>query len=311
MLKIASHLPANFPAPILFAQHVGAHPSVLPDLLSYKGPNRAKFGEQGEVPQPGTIYVAPSDHHMLIEHGKIRVWKGPKIHHNRPAIDPLFRSAAMEYGGRAVGVVLTGMLDDGTAGLKAIKECGGLAVVQDPDDAQEPSMPLSALAYVQVDHVATLDDLAALLGMLASSKPRPGEAKPAQWLRDEHAATFGDPDMKHLKAIGSPSAFTCPDCGGALFELNDQQPVRFVCHTGHAYSLRTLTAVREETTDTALWTSLRALQEKEAIVRRLAEVQESRMPGGGELARREAEELATASKVLRRFIEGTPIAVVP
>jgi two-component system chemotaxis response regulator CheB len=276
MLKIAGQLPANFPAPILFAQHVGAHPSVLPELLSYKGPNRAKFGEQGEVPEPGTIYVAPSDHHMLIEHGKIRVWKGPKIHHNRPAIDPLFRSAAMEYGGRAVGVVLT-----------------------------------SALAYVQVDHVAKLDKLPALLGMLASSKPRPAEAKPPQSLRDEHAATFGDPDMKHLKAIGSPSAFTCPDCGGALFELNDQQPVRFVCHTGHAYSLRTLTAVREETTDTALWTSLRALQEKEAIVRRLAQVQESRMPGSGESARREAQELATASKVLRRFIEGTPLAVEP
>jgi two-component system, chemotaxis family, protein-glutamate methylesterase/glutaminase len=217
----------------------------------------------------------------------------------------------MEYGGRAIGVVLTGMLDDGTAGLKAIKDCGGLAVVQTPDDAQEPSMPLSALAYVKVDHVATLDEMPALLATLASAKSRRPDVGPNQALRDEHATIFGDANMKHLKAIGTPSAFTCPDCGGALFELNDQQPVRFVCHTGHAYSLRTLTAAREDTTDAALWTSLRALQEKEAIVRRLAEVQESRLPGAGELALREAEELAAASKVLRRFIEGTPIAVVP
>ncbi|RCW65210.1 chemotaxis protein CheB [Pseudorhodoferax soli] len=310
MLKIAGHLPANFPAPILLVQHLGAHPSALPDLLAYKGPNRAKFGEPGEVPEPGVIYVAPSDSHMLIEHGRIRVWKGPKIHHTRPAIDPLFRSAAMEYGARAVGVVLTGTLDDGTAGLKAIKECGGLAVVQDPDDAREPSMPLSALAYVEVDHLATLDDMPALLGTLALAKPRRTASGPTQALRDEHAASFGGADMRHLKAIGAPSVFTCPDCGGSLFELKDQRPVRFACHTGHAYSLRTLAAAREETTDSALWASLRALQEKEAILRRLAEVQEARMPASGQAALGEAQELAHAIQVLRRFVEGPPRAPV-
>jgi two-component system chemotaxis response regulator CheB len=116
--------------------------------------------------------------------------------------------------------------------------------------------------------------------------------------------------MRHLKAIGAPSAFTCPDCGGSLFELKDQRPVRFACHTGHAYSLRTLVAAREETTDSALWTSLRALQEKEAILRRLAEVQEARMPTSGQAALREAQELAHAIQVLRRFVEGTPLAPV-
>lgn len=306
MMKIAGRLPPSFPAPVLLAQHLGAHPSTLPELLAYKGPNPAKFGEQGEVPVAGTIYIAPPDHHMLIEHGKIRIWKGPKVHHTRPAIDPLFRSAAMEYGSRTIGVILTGLLDDGTAGLMAVKECGGVTVVQHPDDAQEPSMPLSALANLEVDYVASIEDMPKLLCALASAKPRrAGTAMPGA-LQEEHLAMFGGADMRHLRSIGAPSGFTCPDCSGALFELNDRRPVRYMCHTGHAYSLRTLAAAREETTDSALWTSLRALQEKEAILRRLADVQRARSPGDEVASVREADALALASAMLRRLIEGVP-----
>lgn len=306
MIRIAAHLPPSFSAPVLLAQHLGPHTSTLPELLSYKGPNRAKFGEQGEVPVAGTIYIAPPDHHMLIEHGKIRVWKGPKVNHTRPAIDPLFRSAAMEYGSRTIGVVLTGLLDDGTAGLMAIKECGGLTVVQHPNDAQEPSMPLSALANMEVDYVSTNEDMPKLLRALAPAKPRRSCVAVPGALQAEHVALFGGADMRHLHSIGTPSAFTCPDCGGTLFELNDRRPVRFTCHTGHAYSLRTLAATREETTDSALWAGLRALQEKEAIVRRLADVQRARSAGDEIASVKEADALALASAMLRRLIEGVP-----
>ncbi|MDB5931100.1 MAG: CheB methylesterase, partial [Polaromonas sp.] len=138
ILELALTLPRNFPAPILFVQHIGAHRSELSRLVSASGPNPAVTATDGSQPTPGTIHIAPPDHHMLIDKGLIRLTRGPKEHHARPAIDPLFRSAALEYGPRAIGVILTGMLDDGSAGLRAIKECGGLAVVQDPDDAHAP-----------------------------------------------------------------------------------------------------------------------------------------------------------------------------
>ena len=148
MLELAPALPRDFPAPILFVHHIGAHRSELYKLLSARGPNPAVNASAGDIPRPGTIYIAPSDQHMLLDGPVIRLSRGPKEHHARPAIDPLFRSAALQYGPRAIGVVLTGMLDDGSAGLRAIKDCGGTAVVQDPADAHAPSMPRSALGPV-------------------------------------------------------------------------------------------------------------------------------------------------------------------
>ena len=143
VLELAPALPRNFPAPILFVQHIGAHRSELWKLASARGPNTAVNASDGAVPRPGTIHIAPPDQHMLLDGPVIRLSRGPKEHHARPAIDPLFRSAALQYGPRAIGVILTGMLADGSAGLRAIKECGGTAVGQDPADAHAPSMPRS------------------------------------------------------------------------------------------------------------------------------------------------------------------------
>ncbi|MGZ8981666.1 MAG: chemotaxis protein CheB [Burkholderiaceae bacterium] len=306
LLTIAAGLPSDFAAPVLVVLHIGARHSYLPELLRERGASPAKFGGQGEVPQPGTIYVAPSDHHMLIEGGRIRISRGPKEQHTRPAIDPLFRSAALDSGANAVGVILTGMLDDGSAGLRAIKDCGGVAVVQDPSDAQEPSMPLNALSNVEVDHVVTAREMPALLCRLASTHNHMPTVEAPAALRLQHAVSLGGNGMDELSAIGAPSAFTCPDCGGALFELHDKRPVRFVCHTGHAYSLRTLAFTHAEVTEAALWSSLRALQEKEAILRRLAAGQAEDSPGSESSALSEAEQLASVVAVLRRFAEQTP-----
>ena len=304
ILELAPALPANFPAPILFVQHIGAYPSRLWELTHARGPNVAVQAAEGDVPRPGTLYFAPPDHHMLLEAGVIRLSHGPKENHVRPAIDPLFRSAALECGPQAIGVVLTGMLDDGSAGLRAIKTCGGTAVVQDPADAYAPEMPQNALAHVAADHVVPLALLGSLLYELArrSVPATPFQPPPDLW--QEYLVSSGDCSVEELQAIGRTSIFTCPDCGGVLFELNDKHPVRYRCHTGHAFSLRSLASTQEEVSDAALWTSLRTLQEKEAILRRLAQAQGPSALTSTQGMLREADELAQVCTVLRRLTQG-------
>ena len=306
LLDLAPKLNAGIAAPILVVLHIGVHRSQLAELLAAKGPNRAVAAQTGQVPEPGTLYIAPPDQHLLLESGTLRVLRGPKENHARPAINPLFRSAAMDRGARAVGVVLTGMLDDGAAGLRAIEACGGTTVVQDPHDAEVPSMPRSALAAVKADHVVALDDLAALLNRLASPMPNAPHLPVPDWLRVEHAITLGNETMQTLAGIADPSAFTCPDCGGALFELHEGRPVRFLCHTGHAFSLRALAVAQEQVTDEGLWSALRAVREKEAVLRRLADLQMSTAPGDEATTLSEAEALATFAQRIRSLIVEAP-----
>lgn len=304
LLHLLPGLSADFPAPVLVVLHIGAHRSHLAELLDTRGPNRAVVAQNGVVPEPGTIYIAPPDTHLLLENGALRLFRGPKEHHARPAINPLFRSAALELGPRVIGVVLTGMLDDGAAGLHAIKTCGGTTVVQDPADAAEPSMPNSALAATTPDHVLKLDAMANLLNNLVKSVDGADVPAPS-WLQVEHAVSLGE-GMHALATIGSPSGFTCPDCGGSLFELQDGQPVRFLCHTGHAFGLLSLIAAQSMVTDVALWAALRVVQEKEAILRRLAEVRELDAPGVQQSALVEADSLAAFARQLRKVVISVP-----
>jgi two-component system chemotaxis response regulator CheB len=309
-LKLAAALPADFPAPILFVQHIGAHRSQLPSLVSSHGPNRAVSPDDGAVPEPGTIYIAPSDQHMMVDGGRLRLSRGPKENHARPAIDPLFRSAALEWGSRVIGVVLTGMLDDGSAGLRAVKDCGGIAVVQDPSDAAEPSMPESAMSSTNVDHVVPLDQLAGLLYGLVNAEappPIPMRSQPS-YVRLEHDVSLGEHAQENLRALGKPSTFTCPDCGGVLFELSGA-PIRYRCHTGHAFGVLSLAHAQEDVTDATLWSALRSMQEKEAILRTLASVQ----PAGSERGRQaleEADEIAVAAAALRKLVQNGPAGQV-
>jgi two-component system, chemotaxis family, protein-glutamate methylesterase/glutaminase len=304
ILELALTLPRNFPAPILFVQHIGAHTSALSNLVSASGTNRAITACDGDVPRAGTIHIAPPDHHMLLDGSVIRLSRGPKEHHTRPAIDPLFRSAALECGPRAIGVILTGMLDDGSAGLRAIKECGGMAVVQDPADAHAPSMPRCALASVEADHVVPLASMGSLLYRLARKRLAPSKVfhTPAA-LEREHQISSGACVVQDLQDIASPSTFSCPDCGGVLFEFNDKRLVRYRCHTGHAFSLRSLACTQDEVTHAALCSSLRALREKESILRRLAQVQGPQTSEPAQAALREADELAEVCTVLRKLTE--------
>ena len=301
LLALSASLPRNFPAPVLIVLHIGANPSVLPSLLSAHGNNPAVHAEEGQRLRDGVLYVAPPDQHMLVEDDRIRLSHGPKEHHTRPAIDPLFRSAALAHGRAVIGVLLTGRLDDGSAGLKAIKDCGGLAVVQDPADAEHPSMPASALRAVEVDRCVPLTELAPTLVRLVK-EPMPAE-QPSAEERDrlEHEMTVfrgeGQP-MEHLNAIGAPSTFACPDCDGVLWQLHGADPPRYRCHTGHAFSLRTLEETQAGAAEEALWGAIRALEQREALLRKLAE--HGRSNGAQtDALRSEAEAEATAQQVAR------------
>jgi two-component system, chemotaxis family, protein-glutamate methylesterase/glutaminase len=294
----------------LLVLHIGAHRSQLAELLNNASKrNSAVFARAGMRMQPGCIYIAPSDQHMLIVDGSLRLTHGPKEHHARPAINPLFRSAALAYGARAVGVVLSGMLDDGAAGLRAIKACGGTAVVQDPDEAPEPSMPRAALDAVEVDHVVKAAELPRLLAALAEPLENVSESSPPEWLRIEHAISVGNANMPELGLIAEPSALTCPDCGGSLFELKDQSPKRFLCHTGHAFSLLSLASTQNEVVDDALWRAIRVLQEQESILRRVADENSGALAPDSERALEKANQLEAFSSQLRSMVERSPAAV--
>lgn len=303
--ELAARLPPAFPAAVCVVLHVGPYPSTLPQLLSAAGPNPAAHAGHGEPLLPGRVYVAPPDHHLLLQEGTLQLVRGPKEHHTRPAVDPLFRSAALSAGPRVIGVLLTGLLDDGTAGLQAIKECGGLAVVQDPADAEEPAMPQAALRSVQVDHCVPLDRIGALLTQLVQA-PVPEQAAPVpERLVREHRAGLQDENaMDALRGIASPSSLVCPDCKGTLWEVTGSQPPRYRCHTGHAFSLQSLAAVQAQATEDALWSAVRALQEKELLLRRIASLHRSNGdPAAAHDAEREAERIHEQARVLRRMTQ--------
>ena len=168
LATLAEGLPPDLPASVLVALHLAPGvTSILPEILARAGRLPAVHPKDGEAYEKGKIYVAPPDHHLLVREGHLRLTRGARENLHRPAIDPLFRSAALAHGPRVIGVVLTGSLDDGTAGLSAVKRCGGTAVVQDPSDASHPSMPAAALKNVAVDHSVPLSEMAALLARLA------------------------------------------------------------------------------------------------------------------------------------------------
>lgn len=269
---LVAGLPADFPAAVFVVQHTSPqHQSLLPLLLSKAGPLPANHAVDGEPIHPGRIYVAPPDRHLVLEPTHLRVTRGPKENRVRPAVDPLFRSAAYAFGPRAVGVVLTGALDDGTAGLWAIKDRGGVAIVQDPDEAEMPSMPQSAMHYVEVDYCLKLAEIGPILARLVRETAQEGGSSVPDQLRIETQVALQDPPLQSgILHLGPPSLFTCPECHGILMELQSGDLVRFRCHTGHSFTLASLLAELSESTEDALWNALRAVQEKELVLSHMA-----------------------------------------
>ncbi|HKX45002.1 MAG TPA: chemotaxis protein CheB [Burkholderiaceae bacterium] len=275
LMRLVSELPFEFAAPLLIVQHIGTHQSVLPQLLAARSRRDAAHAIDGERLKPGTIRVAPPDHHMLVADGAIVLNRGPRENLARPAIDPLFRSAALAHGPGVIGVVLTGRLDDGTVGLQEIKRRGGITVVQDPEDADEPSMPRSAIRHVEVDHVVPLALMPMLLISLAARDVAPAPAPPVAGpaLAETKLAMHRGNPMAVLNEIARPSTYVCPECQGALWQILDSRPTRFRCHTGHAFTARTLQSAMTESSDQAGWSALRAMQERTLLLHQLADLE--------------------------------------
>ncbi len=271
-MRLVSELPKNFPAPLFIVWHLSPNsPGILPDILTRNGKLPAKNAENWEKVKPGQIYVAPPDFHLMLEDGHVRLTKGPKENRFRPAVDPLFRSAAQWYGTNVIGVILSGNLDDGTAGLFAVKERGGITVVQDPEDALFPSMPLSALQHVEVDHQVRLADLAPLLTTLANGGVPDGEKPVTEQMQIEVRVALEDNALDAgIERLGEISAFTCPECHGSLRQLKEAGRIRFRCHTGHAFSATTLLAETTDTIEDTLWNTIRALEECARLLKHLS-----------------------------------------
>lgn len=271
---VVTGLSPDLSAALFVVWHMPAHSyGVLPDVLGRVGPLPVAHARDDEPIERGRVYVAPPDRHLLLEPERIRLTRGPKENHFRPAIDPLFRSAAAAYGARVIGVVLTGLLNDGTAGLWAIKDRGGLAVVQEPDDALFSSMPMSALEHVEVDHRRPVAELGALLVQLAQqpSEDRGGTLV-SEELNIENRIAMEDNALEAgVTSLGTPSLYTCPDCHGVLLQLHNTHPLRFRCHTGHAYTADTLAAHASDMVEESLWSTLRAMEEQLLLLRQMAD----------------------------------------
>jgi two-component system chemotaxis response regulator CheB len=269
MQQLLAELPASLRASLFIVIHSAAFgPSFLADVLSNAGVLPASFATHGERFVHGRIYVAPPDRHLLLQDGVMHVTRGPRENGFRPAVDPLFRTAAEQHGTRVVGVVLSGGLDDGTYGLQLIKRHGGVAVAQRIEEAAVPSMPLSAIQNVAVDHILSATEIGPLITRLASAQVRMTKDKRTRHRQD--VAEHGSRELEH-PPNQPPTPFTCPECGGALWEKQDGRVDRFHCHIGHGFTAEALADGIDGRLETALWTALRSLEESAAFQHRLAQ----------------------------------------
>jgi two-component system, chemotaxis family, protein-glutamate methylesterase/glutaminase len=284
---LVKDLPPTLPAALFIVLHIPPErPSHLPHILSRAGPLPAAHAQDGEAITSGRIYVAPPDHHLLLEREQVRVTRGPKENRMRPAVDTLFRSAAYTYGPRVIGVVLSGSLTDGTAGLWAVKYRGGIAVVQAGDEALYPGMPQSAMQHVAIDYQLPVAEIASLLVRLSREAAAEEGGYPVseameietQIAREDNALEAG------VEKLGRPSSYTCPDCHGSLLQIQEGGLVRFRCHTGHAFSPESLLAELTTSIDDTLWTTIRAVEESVRLLQQFA--RQAKDQGDGLMAER-------------------------
>lgn len=269
---LLADLPEDLPASVFVVTHVPAHSSrILAQVLNSHTRLTVSYAEPGAPIERGRVYLASPDRHLLLTERSVAFGAGPRENMVRPSIDPLFRSAALAYGPRVIGVVLTGMLSDGAAGLAAIKAQGGVAVVQDPETAAAPEMPQAALRATEVDRVASPSELASVIAALAGTPAPPRQGPPPPDLRLEVEIAAGERlGSDRLLEIADPIPLTCPQCDGVLSEVRGSHPLRFRCQTGHAVNADVLDAQQHEAVEEALRVALRVLEERVTLTERLA-----------------------------------------
>lgn len=270
IIGICRALPADLRSAVLIAVHVAPDsPNLLAGILDSDGPLTASTAVDGDCVEIGHIHVAPAGHHLLLEGRRLRLGRGPRENMSRPAIDPLFRSAGLSAGPGAIGVLLSGMLNDGASGLADLKRCGGVTVVQSPLDAEEGEMPQAALAASEIDYRAPASDLADLVTRLVNEDAGPAVPPPAS-VALEVAIAMGRPsNSATLAGIADPAPLTCPGCGGTLSQIR-RSPLRFRCQVGHGYTAEALAQEQETSVDEAVRMSLRIIGERAVLMEKMA-----------------------------------------
>jgi two-component system, chemotaxis family, protein-glutamate methylesterase/glutaminase len=306
--QILSGLPVDLDAALLIVLHTSNHTaSVLPQIFERAGKLPALHPRDGTPIEKGHVYIAVPGFHMIVEGNLLRVIQGPKENLYRPAIDPLFRSAAAAFGPKVIGLILTGSLDDGTAGLMVVAARGGAAIIQDPETALFPAMPRSALEQVPNAQVLPLAEIPNALVNLVSEQLHssgPGtRAVDPRVIHETRIAEFNMSEIENEGRPGHPSAFACPDCGGVLWELEENGFLRFRCRVGHAYTERNLDAEQRNVIESALWSALRALEENASLYRRMADRSfASHRPQTAEQFEDRAANTEANARVLRDFL---------
>ncbi len=266
--KLVAQFQEGFPAPVFIVNHMSADTTgeALVRVLDESGSLPCVHAQNDQTFKNGTIYLAPSDHHMLIVRDKILITKGARENRSRPAIDPLFRSAAVAYGNRVIGIILTGYLNDGTSGMMAIKRCGGVCVAQDPEDAAYPDMPQSVIANVGVDYCLPIAQMGALLSELVSRELPENKDPPEDQVIESRIAQRVLSDLPSVKALGEQVPYNCPDCGGVLWQIAEGELLRYRCHTGHAFTSSVLLAQQTAKIEETLWVALRMFEERQNLL---------------------------------------------
>jgi two-component system, chemotaxis family, protein-glutamate methylesterase/glutaminase len=307
LVALVRSIPVSFPYPVLVVLHVSpTGTSVLPAILDRACSLSVGAALDEEPLRGGRIYVAPPDCHLVVEDSRVRLSQAPRENGHRPAIDPTMRTAAVAYGAAAIGIVLSGSRDDGTAGLMAIKASGGAAIVQDPDEALYPAMPLSAMAHVEADAVLPVAEMAAwILAHVPTNGPTGGEPPmPVEDHQDPRLAVAGAGDAPP-SATGRGTRYTCPDCGGVLFERHEGDLERFECSVGHVFSIESLSSAQAEALEGALWAAVRALEDRAAMLRRLAErARRGVHAHSAHTFERQADDAVERARTIRDAIEG-------
>lgn len=305
LFELVPQLPEKLRAAVFIVIHTTAEsPGALPSILERHGRLPAKLVEKDQKIQCGRVYVAKPDQHLVLKPNHVVSARGPRENGFRPAIDPLFRSAAAYHGTRVVGILLSGLLDDGVAGFDAIRRCGGVTLAQDPSTAAFPSLPSNAIKAGVVNHVFRPKEFGALIGKLLEQKVRPRKVVPADILKEIKIDETVLSHSEELSEIAKPIAMGCPDCGGPLFQVKKSKIARFRCHMGHALSAGSLLDAQNREMEKALWFALRTLEEKKKILEKIVATHSGhhgkRVATGTAERLREVEEHAG---VLRKMLE--------